>query len=96
MEIIKLIAVVSLSVFVIFQILRVLLKRTLRKASYTLPSEAWILVNKSLKPVLFNDSGSANSFVQISKKGGIFWDVYAIYNGKIVRCGNSAENIIIS
>ena len=94
-ETIKIVAIVAAAVFVIFQILRLMLKRTLFKASYTLPSESWILTNKTLKPVLFNDAGSANAFAQVSKKGEIYWDIYAIYNGKIVKCGSTSENIII-
>ena len=71
-----------------------LIKGQIKPEAINLFDDGYILTKRLTSAVAFKDTNSAQHFAQRAAESGIYWDVYAVFNGKIMRCGNTKDIII--
>jgi len=62
--------------------------------STSLFNDGYILAHPQRDAVAFSDAKKANEFAQRAKQQGVYFDIYAVFRGNIVKCGSTADSII--
>ena len=62
--------------------------------STSLFSDGYILAHPQRDAVAFADAKKANEFAKRAKEQGVCFDIYAVFGGHIIKCGNTASHII--
>jgi len=68
--------------------------KIVKPTAINLSNDGWILIHPQKSPVAFRTAPDANFYAERTRRAGIFWDVYAIHQGKIIHCGNTQNSII--
>jgi len=70
------------------------LNRRYKGPSTSLFNDGYILAHPQRDAVAFSDAKKANEFAQRAKQQGVYFDIYAVFRGNIVKCGSTADSII--
>src|SRR5690554_5373000 len=70
------------------------LNKRFKGPSISLFNDGYILAHPQHDAVAFRDPKKANEFAQRAKERGVYFDIYAVFRGNIVKCGNTVNNII--
>ena len=92
-SIIQMVGIIALILALIIWVAYNIVKR-IKPTAISLNSDGWILMHPQKAPVAFRNAPDANHYAQRTRRAGIFWDVYAIHQGKIVYCCNTQNSII--
>lgn len=92
-SIIQMVGIIALILALVIWVGYHIVKR-IKPTAISLNSDGWILIHPHKKPVAFSNAPDANHYAHRTRRAGIFWDVYAIHQGKIVHCGNTQNSII--
>lgn len=70
------------------------LYKMFKPSAVSLFDDGYILTHPKRKAVAFSDAKSAQIYAERAASAGIHFDIYAVFRGNVVKCGNTSKSII--
>jgi len=68
--------------------------RYIKKPSTRLFADGYILTHPERPAVAFEKASKANEFAERARAQGVIFEIYGVFRGGIVHCGNSQNTVI--